>query len=125
MFRVKSGSKDRLISSLRISRKMLAVGGTAFVLLIAGTFGSWQVALSEQPQNSNVEARSKEILAHLNLIVQFYQKTKQPIQKAGRPNDVVYADQATELSAQAADFAFQSAKAQAVLIESNQGSNGT
>jgi small-conductance mechanosensitive channel len=125
MFRVKSGSKDRLSSYLRMSRKMLAVGGTAVVLLIAGTFGSWQVALSEQPQNSNVEARSKEILAHLNLIVQFYQKTKQPIQKAGRPNDVVYADQATELSAQAADFAFQSAKAQAVLIESNQGSNGT
>jgi len=125
MFRVKSGSKDRLSLFLRMPRKILVVGGAVAMFLIAGAFGLPQLALSQQPQSSNVEARSKDILAHLNLIVQFYQKTKQPIQKAGQPNDVVYGDQATELSSQAAAFAFQSAKAQAVLIESDQGSKGS
>jgi small-conductance mechanosensitive channel len=125
MFRVKSGRKDRLSSFLCMPRKVFVVGGVAAALLIARTFGLPPLAVSQQPQNSNVEARSKEILAHLNLIVQFYQKTKQPIQKAGQPNDVVYGDQATALSSQAAAFAFQSAQSQAVLMESEQGAKGT
>lgn len=125
MFRVESRSEDWLISYLRMSRKMLVLGWATVVLLIAGTFGSRQVAFSQQPQNSDVAARSKQILAHLNLIIQFYRTTTQPIQKAGEPNDVVYRDQATDLSSQMAEFAFQSAKAQAGLMASYQGSKAT
>ena len=125
MFRVESRSKVRLISYLRMSRKMFVLGGATVVLLFAGTFGSRQVAFSQQPQNSDIEVRSKQILAHLNLVIQFYRTTKQPIQKAGEPNDVVYRDQATELSSQVAEFAFQSAKAQAALMPSYQGPNGS
>jgi small-conductance mechanosensitive channel len=108
-----------------MSRKMFVLGGATVVLLIAGAFGSRPVAFAQQPQNSDVEARSKEILAHLNLVIQFYRSTKQPIQKAGQPNDVVYRDQATELSSQIAEFAFQSAKAQAGLMASYQGYKAT
>jgi seryl-tRNA synthetase len=52
----------------------------------------------------------------LNSVIQFYRASTQPIQKAGEPNDVVYRDQAATLSSQVAGFAFQSAKAEAVLM---------
>jgi small-conductance mechanosensitive channel len=125
MVRVESRSEGWLISFLRRSRKIFVLGAAAIVLLVAGTFGSRQVAFSQQPQASDIAERSKEILAHLNLVIQFYQKTKEPIQKAGQPNDVVYRDQATELATQIAEFAFQSAKAQAGLMASYQGSKAT
>jgi small-conductance mechanosensitive channel len=125
MFRAESRSENCVISYLRMSRKMFVLGGATVVLLIAGAFGSRPVVFAQQPQNSDVEARSKEILAHLNLVIQFYRSTKQPIQKAGQPNDVVYRDQATELSSQIAEFAFLSAKAQAGLMASYQGYKAT
>jgi small-conductance mechanosensitive channel len=123
MFLVEPKSNGRLIASLRGPRKMLVLG-VVVVLLIGGVFGAQRVAFSQQAQQAgvDVEARSKQILAHLNMVIQFYRTTTQPIQKAGEPNDVVYRDQATALSAQIAGFAFQSAKAQAGLIGSSQGS---
>jgi hypothetical protein len=97
---------------------------TVAALLAIAAFGCRQVAFSQQPKSSGVdpEARGQQILAHLNLVIQFYRSTTQPIQKAGEPNDVVYRDQATTLSSQIAGFAFQSAKAQAALMASYQGS---
>jgi small-conductance mechanosensitive channel len=92
-------------------------------LLSAAVFGSLRVALPQQAQTD--EARGKEILDHLGDVIQFYQATKQPIQTAGEPNDVVYRDQATELSVQIAEYAFQSAKAQAAYMAAHQGSAGS
>jgi small-conductance mechanosensitive channel len=70
----------------------------------------------QAPPGIDVKVRSSQIVAHLNAMIQFYRSCTQPIQKAGEPNDVVYRDQATVLAAQAAAFAFQSAKAQAALM---------
>ncbi len=99
------------------SSKRLALFRYAVFVLIAGMF-----AFSQQLPKSgfDVEARSREIVAHLNAVIQFYRTAQQPIQKAGEPNDVVYRDQAIALSSQVAGFAFQSAKAEGALMSAYQ-----
>src|SRR5271156_5404792 len=93
-------------------------------LLILSVFllGFRHFALSQQLPASGLDtqARSQDIVAHLNAVIQFYRASMQPIQKAGEPNDVVYRDQAVALSGQVAGFAFQSAKAEAALMNSDQ-----
>lgn len=78
------------------------------------------VSLLAQQQASSpalrADSQRSAIIAHLNAIIQFYRASTEPVQKAGEPNDVIYSDQAASLSAQAATFAFQSAKAQAGLL---------
>jgi small-conductance mechanosensitive channel len=125
MFRAKAIAENQLSFNLRVSRKLFVLFATAVAFL--GTFGRQQVAFTQQPQSSGVkvEARGQQILEHLNLVIQFYQKTTQPIQKAGQPNDVVYRDQATALSSQVAEFAFQAAKAQAALTANDQSSQAS
>lgn len=70
---------------------------------------------------SDVTARSAKIIAHLNAVIQFYRSSTQPIQTAGEPNDVIYSEQAAELSSQIATFAFQSASAEAALLDAQGG----
>ena len=95
--------------------KLRGVGVAGVLIVMVAALTARPVAFSQQAQNEDAAARSKEIMAHLNMVVQYYQLTMQPIQKAGEPNDVVYRDQATQLSVQIAQYAFQSAKAQATL----------
>lgn len=99
-------------------RKLFAFA-TASIALAIGVLGQ-----QPQPAPVDVAAKTQQIVTHLNLVIQFFRSTTQPIQKAGQPNDVVYRDQATALASQIAGFAFQSAKAQATLMASYQGSNG-
>jgi len=99
--------------------KRRGVGVAGVLILMVAALTARPVAFSQQAQNEDAAARGKEIMAHLNLVVQYYQLTMQPIQKAGEPNDVVYRDQATQLSVQIAQYAFQSAKAQAALAASS------
>jgi len=106
-----------------VSRKLSVLGMAMVAVLLIGTLGLRGFASAQTLQGTGGEARSNNILAHLNLVIQYYQKTKEPIQKAGEPNDVVYRDQAIDLSAQIAQFAFQSAKAQAGLMTASQDSD--
>jgi hypothetical protein len=117
---------DGLSGASGRGRRKLVRGGVAVALLGALVFvpGAWVTAFSQQAVQSD-EARSKEILDHLGDVIQFYQATKQPVQTAGEPNDVVYRDQATELSVEIAGYAFQSAKAQAAYMAAHQGATGT
>ncbi len=62
------------------------------------------------------EARSQDILAHLNAVIRLYRASLQPIQKAGEPNDVIYRDQAIAIAAEVARFAFESSRAEASLL---------
>jgi small-conductance mechanosensitive channel len=97
------------------------------LLSIAGLCGRQNFALSQQAPSSlpGVQVKSGTIVAHLNSVIQFYRSSTQPtIQKAGEPNDVVYRDQAAALSAQVAQFAFQSAKAEAALTAAGPGAAG-
>jgi small-conductance mechanosensitive channel len=71
-----------------------------------------------QPSSAyDAAARSKAILAHLNAVLRFYRDAEAPIQKVGEPSDLVYRDRAVTEATQIAQFAFQSAKAEAALIE--------
>jgi len=72
----------------------------------------------------NVPERSRDILAHLDSVIQFYRASTQPIQRAGEPNDVVYRDQAVTQSTQIAAFAFQSARAEAALLAKSTNQTG-
>jgi hypothetical protein len=93
-----------------------------FVALLASLGGQQQRALSQQMPSFDAQARSKKVIGHLSSVIKFYRASIQPIQKAGEPNDILYRDQVAALSSQAAEFAFQSAKAEAVLIAKYQSS---
>ncbi len=88
----------------------------ALLALFAITGRSQQGAVSA----SDVAERSRRIIAHLNAVIQFYQSSRQPIQSAGEPNDLVYRDQGADLSSQIAKLAFQSAEAEAALLNAEQ-----
>lgn len=94
----------------------------SFVSLVTSLGGQQQRALSQQKPSFDAQARSQKVVGHLSSVIKFYRASIQPIQKAGEPNDVVYRDQAATLSSQAAELAFQSAKAEAVLIAKYQSS---
>jgi small-conductance mechanosensitive channel len=81
------------------------------------------LALAQQTGSAPLDAQAQEqaILAHLSAVIQFYRNTAEPIQKAGEPNDVVYRDQAVAQSAQIAEFAFDSAKAEAAFLAGSKG----
>lgn len=118
MFQVRPKKDNRRSRSASSSNKALILFAAAIFILTIGSSGQWQYAFSQQARSneSDARARSRDIVAHLNSVIQFYRTATQPLQKAGEPNDVVYRDQAVSLSSQIADFAFQSAKAQAALL---------
>ena len=68
----------------------------------------------------NPEDRSKDILAHLSTVIRYYRMAVSPIQKVGEPSDALYRDQAASQAAQVADYAFDSAKAEALLLDAYQ-----
>lgn len=116
-----TGRRDELRVGGRGVRVGRAAGVVAMVVVLAGSLAGWKAGFSQQADRFDVHVSRKELLEHLNTVIQYYQTTKEPIQKAGEPNDVVYRDQAVELSAQVAQFAFQSAKAQAELAAAAKG----
>jgi small-conductance mechanosensitive channel len=99
--------------------------GTA-VVLFWGLLALRYTALSQQSGGEviDVGARSRDIVDHLNAVIQFYRASTQTIQKAGEPNDVVYRDQAVDESTQIAGFAFQSANAEAAMLKKYQVEHG-
>jgi small-conductance mechanosensitive channel len=107
------------------SYKAIVLSASVLVLL-AVLMPHRHCALSQQLPASefDAQARSRDILAHLNSLIQFYRACTQPLQKAGEPNDVVYRDQAVALSSAAAGFAFQWARAEAELMSRYQTHGG-
>lgn len=108
----------KYLASGRRPVRQFSKAGLGVLLFIGLWTGKQEFSFSQQASSAsfNAEARSKDIVAHLNAVIQFYRTSTQAIQKSGEPNDVVYSDQAAALSAQIAEFAFQSAKAEAVLL---------
>jgi Mechanosensitive ion channel len=127
MFLVGDKTENRRRQCVHVSWKALVLFITAALIVVAGPNWQWQLAFSQQlpSAGSDAQARSRDIVAHLDSVIQFYRATIQPVQKAGEPNDVVYRDQAVTLSAQIAGFAFQSAKAEAALMAGDQTDKAT
>jgi hypothetical protein len=88
--------------------------------------GQKYFAYSQQAPNAgiDVQARSRDIVEHLDSVIRFYRASTQTIQKAGEPNDAVYRDQSVAEATQIASFAFQSANAEAALIAKYQTQQG-
>lgn len=82
---------------------------------VAGT-----VPLQPPPPGFDVAARSRQVLDHLNAVVRFFRTHLTPIQTIGEPSDTLYRDQALSNVTQAATLAFQSARAEAVLLTAYQ-----
>ena len=83
---------------------------------------------SEQPQPNPlppIQLDSDAILHHLNQIVGWYRHATTGLQSVGLPSDAIYHDNTQNLGAQAVRLAFQSAKAESVLIAAEQKKTGT
>ena len=79
---------------------------------------------AQTPLQTDNAARGKAIVAHLNAVLRLYRDSQAPIQRTGEPSDLVYRDQAVAQATQIARYAFQSAKAEAALMEpSGQGTS--
>jgi small-conductance mechanosensitive channel len=71
-----------------------------------------------------IQLDSSAALHHLNQIISWYRHSTTGIQSVGLPSDAIYQDNTKTLGAQAVQLAFQSAKAEAALIASQQKSGG-
>ena len=65
------------------------------------------------------------ILAHLNAAIHFHRTATSFLQKAGEPSDALYQDQEQALAAQITQLAFDSAKAEAALLNAKQAQSAT
>jgi small-conductance mechanosensitive channel len=120
----KPGSRQD--STVFNSFKRTATSAAIAIALLAVLLAPRYMALSQQSGDEviDVEARSRDIVDHLNSVIQYYRASTQTIQKAGEPSDVVYRDQAVEESTQIASFAFQSANAEAEELRKYQAQHG-
>ena len=82
---------------------------------------------SSQPGSQNststlpaIQLDGSAALHHLNQIISWYRHSTTGIQSVGLPSDTIYQDNTKTLGAQAVQLAFQSAKAEAALIASQQ-----
>jgi small-conductance mechanosensitive channel len=60
------------------------------------------------------------VLQHLNQVISWYRHATTGIQAIGLPSDTIYQDNAQNLAAEAVRLAFQSARAEAVLVEAQE-----
>lgn len=74
------------------------------------------------PQTTN-ELRGSDVLDHLNSVITWYRYATTSVHGVGSPSDAIYQDNLQGLSAQAVELAFQSARAEAALIDARNKSN--
>lgn len=93
----------------------------ALVVLLAVSLRAQPAAFSQvqQKPTTDTKARAQNIMAHLSSVIRFYRASTATVQTVGEPNDIIYRDQALNFSSQAATFAFQSAKAEASLMNAD------
>jgi small-conductance mechanosensitive channel len=87
--------------------------------LVLGAFG-WPL----NAQNSG-ELKSADVLNHLNSVISWYRYATTNVHGAGAPSDAIYQDNLQTLAAQVVQFAFQSARAEAALIDADHDKNAS
>ncbi len=71
-----------------------------------------------QPAPADVQKKqNQQILDHLNAVLHFYRNATAFTQKVGEPSDALYHDEALTLATQITQLAFQSAKSEATLFQ--------
>jgi small-conductance mechanosensitive channel len=71
-----------------------------------------------------IDLDGNAVLHHLNQVISWYRHSTAGMQSVGLPSDAIYQDNAQSLGSQVVKFAFQSAKAESVLIKAQQKANG-
>lgn len=82
---------------------------------------------SDQPSAAvlpPIQLDGNAALHHLNELISWYRHATTSIPSVGLPSDAIYQDNTRELGAQAVRLAFQSAKAESVIINEEQKKNG-
>lgn len=62
-------------------------------------------------------ARNKQILNHLNAVLRYWRQAEAPMQRVGEPSDLIYRNQVVDYAASIATEAFESAQAEALLLQ--------
>ena len=83
----------------------------------AGTQTKPLVPLQPPPAGFDIQARSRQVLAHLSAVIRFYRGTLPAVQKVGEPSDLLYREQGLADTERIAQLAFQAGRAEAVLLQ--------
>jgi small-conductance mechanosensitive channel len=92
------------------------------LLFLAVSATSLDISLEAQPPQSNPQFNPDRdaILGHLNEAITWYRDSSGKVEPVGLPSDAIYQDNARTLAAQAVKLAFESARAEAALVSSDQ-----
>jgi len=71
-----------------------------------------------------IQLDGSAVLSHLNQVINWYRHSTTGIQPVGMPSDAIYQDNAKSLGSQVVRLAFDSAKAEALVIGAQQKSSG-
>lgn len=112
------------LARLPRSRRALIASGAILLGILGGTgindLGIAQSSAAPTAPTISLAIPSSihnaEILSHLNATIHFYRRATGFTQKIGEPSDGLFHDEAITLSTQIAQLAFQSAKAEAALL---------
>lgn len=116
-----TGKDKQVIYRLTCRRRLMGRVLTlcALTAMVVCSVGRDAVRAQTQPLALpyDTAGRTGVVLAHLDAALRFYRDSEAPIQKAGEPSDLYYRDQAVAQATDIAGLAFQSAKAEAALID--------
>src|ERR1700756_1279101 len=92
------------------------------LLFLAVSATSLDISLEAQPPQSNPQFNPDRdaILGHLNEAITWYRDSSGKVEPVGLPRNPIYQDNARTLAAQAVKLAFESARAEAALVSSDQ-----
>lgn len=110
----------RLTTSFHKNSKSRSAIALIFVcvFLSVSSLGLFWSPLSAQDANPNQsQLHSSDVLAHLNAVISWYRDVTTKAHGAGLPSDAIYQDNTQQLATQALQLAFQSARAEASLID--------
>ncbi|MCU1242456.1 MAG: MscS family mechanosensitive ion channel [Candidatus Acidoferrum typicum] len=103
-------TRRKISINLRRQKRRLVVAAF-FTVLVA-----FSTSLAEDMPALNRDA----VLGHLNAVITWYRDATTRVQATGLPSDAIYEDTTRNLAAEAVRLAFQSARAEAALIEANE-----
>ena len=87
---------------------------------VPGITAAEAAAVMPPPADFDVQSRGREVLAHLNAVIRFYRMSLSQIQKVGEPSDLLYREQAINQAERTGELAFESARAEALLLTAYQ-----
>lgn len=93
-----------------------------FLALAGATVASFALR-SQQPQSPppKLDLNRDAILEHLNTTITWYRDSTNKIEAVGLPSDAIYQDNARNLAEQVVRLAFESARAEASILDNQQG----